>query len=317
MNYPIPESETWYVRDPSKVKGFMDCPRQYFFEYMLGWRSTAPNNDLVFGEAIHDGTEVFYLKGFGTDQIKEAYQTFLTTYRRDFPASTDALFEPKTPAKALKFFSEYTVEYPRDFDNLEVLYTEIAGTVPLNERHLLHFRMDTILRDTRTGLYLSHEHKTSKQKGRTWTDQWFLSTQLGTYSHVLYCLYPYEIVKGITVNGMFFYKDKIGFERVPVHFTKPQMQVWAWNMTHYLDMIDWETQRLAECKDSDDVLECFPMQTENCTKYRGCSYHEYCIAWPNPLQRCQEPPLGFKMEFWDPRARKSRHRIDVGKEVPV
>jgi len=34
------------------------------------------------------------------------------------------------------------------------------------------------------------------------------------------------------------------------------------------------------------------------------------MAWPNPLQRCDEPPLGFKVEYWDPRKEDARHEME-------
>ena len=51
----------------------------------------------------------------------------------------------------------------------------------------------------------------------------------------------------------------------------------------------------------DDILRAFPKNTESCTKYFGCPYADFCQAWMNPLQRCQEVQPGFKLDFWDPR----------------
>ena len=59
------------------------------------------------------------------------------------------------------------------------------------------------------------------------------------------------------------------------------------------------------------MLMCFPMNTESCTKYFGCAYHDFCQAWPNPLQHCEEPPLGFKIEHWDPTEGESKYVVNV------
>ena len=78
------------------------------------------------------------------------------------------------------------------------------------------------------------------------------------------------------------------------------MQAWFWNVNHWFDMIQWEFERLGQCKESDPVMMCFPMNTENCTKYFGCAYHEMCRRWANPLQHIEEPPWGMKIEHWNP-----------------
>jgi len=64
-------------------------------------------------------------------------------------------------------------------------------------------------------------------------------------------------------------------------------------------------ERLASCKDSDEIMMAFPRRTENCTKYfRICPYHDFCLTWSNPLQHCFEPPIGFEIDFWNPSTRE-------------
>ena len=89
------------------------------------------------------------------------------------------------------------------------------------------------------------------------------------------------------------------------------MNVWLWNVNNYMDQVDRETDRLSFCKESDDVLMAFPLNPGSCTKYRGCQYHDFCMSWANPLKRCFEPPLGFKVEFWDPSAREVANKMNL------
>ena len=70
---------------------------------------------------------------------------------------------------------------------------------------------------------------------------------------------------------------------------------------------------LKDCKDSDDVLSAFPMNTTNCSKYFGCPYFDFCTAWPNPLKRCNETPIGIEIEFWDPTREEVKTKITNGK----
>jgi len=274
----------------------MDCARAYFFEFVLGWKPSQPNIHLEFGTAWHIGQEHLLLNGYGDISTLEAYQKLTTYYRQFFPEIMDDANHPKTPAMALKALMEYTREYARE--EFKVMYTEIAGTVSLTDKIVLHFRMDSIL-DTLDGIK-SREHKTGSQLSRPWTDQWALKMQTGVYNHVLYCIFPAEKVWGVEINGTIFSKKNVQFVRVPSRRTLQSMEVWYWNTIWWITEIEKDFERLSLCTSDDVVMKCFKMNTENCTKYFGCKYHDFCVAWPNPLARAEELPLGFKIEYWDP-----------------
>lgn len=311
--------ETWTIHDSTKIQCFMDCPRKYFFEFVLGWRPSEPNIHLEFGSAWHLAMEhliaTFQNKGYSDAEILIAYEKLNHYYRKFFSEMQDEIYHPKTPAMALKGLLGYALEYK--FDRFVPLYTEIAGSVTLNDEHTLTFKIDSIL-ETPDGIK-SREHKTGSQLSRKWTDQWALKVQTWVYNHVLYCLFPREKVWGVEINGSIFSKKDIKFQRVPARRTIEAMEVGYWNMIDWCDAIVHEFARLDSCKESDATLRAFPMNTENCTKYFGCTYHDYCIAWGNPLGRCDEVPMGMKVEFWNPKAEedeaKAIFRIAQGEVI--
>jgi len=304
---------TWNILDSSKLTTYMDCPRRYFFEYALGWRSDAPNNHLVFGTAWHDAMEHLLLNGYDDDSIMAAFELFIASYREHFPASSDELYSPKTPEKALGALGLYCERYQNDLQNFETLYTEIAGTVPINNDQVLHFRLDSICRERDSGRIFSLEHKTGSRISRFWTDQWPMAVAVGTYTHVMNCLYDPKDVWGVKINGTFFQKTKIDFLRVPVRKTLDHMKQWLWNVSWWADQIRWQFDLLERCSESDQVLTAFPQQPGSCTKYFGCPYHDFCLAWPNPLAHADEPPAGYKTEWWDPSEREATHRMELTK----
>lgn len=312
LTYPIPWEDTWNIVDSTKLTTFMDCPRRYFYEYILGWRSTAPNNHLVFGSAWHKAQEHLLLQSYTQVAVDEAMFLFMNEYRKELPEETDELYGNKTPDKAYAALKQYASYYANDLSNWEVLYTEVAGTVLITPEDVMSFRLDSILRERDSGMYLSLDHKTGSKKGRTWTDKWTLLTPIGLYTHVLYCLYPEDKVRGVKVRGTFFYKSKPAeFEDVPCWKSKDQMQTWLWSTTYWYNALKLNIHLFSKCTDSDDIMMAFPMQTESCTKYFGCPYHDFCTSWNNPLQRCEEPPLGFKIERWDPLLEESTHKMEI------
>ena len=303
---------TWDILDSSKLTTYMDCPRKYFWEYMLSWRSDAPNNHLIFGTAWHDAMEHLLNNGYEDENVFDAFELFLKSYREHFPESSDELYSPKTPTNALRALGLYCEQYQRDRHEFETLYTEIAGTVPINEDQVLHFRMDSICRDTQ-GRIFSLEHKTGSRNSRFWTDQWALGIQAGTYTHVMNCLYDPATVWGVRINGTFFAKRNITFARVPVRKTLDHMKSWLWNVAWWADQIRWQQDLLAKCSAGDQVMTAFPMQPGNCTKYFGCAYHDFCQAWPNPLTHADDLPPGYIIDRWDPSEREATHTMEIGK----
>ena len=185
----IKPHETWSVIDSTKIQTALDCERKFFYNYILGWQSTAPNNHLVFGSAWHVAMEHMLLHGYEAHHVKDAYNKFLEEYRKDFDKDTDDQFAPKDPDNALSALVGYAVEHEDDHEKYEVLFTETSGTVLLTEDDIIYFKTDSILRERKgERRYLSMEHKTGSRTGRVWEDQWLLKTQVGTYNHVLNCM---------------------------------------------------------------------------------------------------------------------------------
>lgn len=304
--------KTWDIIDSSKLQTSMNCMRQFFFEYILGWRSTAPNNHLEFGKAWHKAQEHILLNGYEDRHVLNAFSKLIAEYRKEFPEESDELYIPKTPDRALKALGEYADKFRSDLSEFEVLYTEIGGSVMLSENTKIYFRMDSILKDSSDQPYFSIDHKTGSRMGRQWRDQWPLYPAIGTYTHVMKCIYPPEQVRGIKVRGTFFYKTKIDFDEVLAWKSNDQMQTWLWNTLHWMHDLEYNLQVLMnDCSDNDSIMMAFPMNPVSCTKYYGCPYHDFCLAWPNPLRRCEEPPLGFKIDFWDPTAEETTHKMEL------
>jgi hypothetical protein len=319
LRYPIPTHPTWDVIDPSKLQCFLDCERQYFYQYVLGWRQDRMDNHLHFGTSWHKAMEFLLRNGYDQNSIMGAYLAFEREYRKVFPKDTDYLMNQKTPANALMALVEYAAKYRADLTNYEVLYTEVGGTAPLYEDLVLHYRIDSILRERNTGLIISLEHKTASSE-YMWDLQWPLSIQVNTYTHALYCFFPPEQVKGVVINGAVFKKTKaptFAFPRAPVYKRPEQLQGWLQHTQLRAKQLQTEFEILSGSSDSDPVLDAFPLRPVSCTKFFGCPYHAFCVAWQNPLQHCESVPLGFVQEWWDPRRDEVSTKVENGKLVEV
>jgi hypothetical protein len=103
--------------------------------------------------------------------------------------------------------------------------------------------------------------------------------------------------------------------RVPAYKTPEQMNTWLWLVNTILDEIERDMECLSHCTESDEVLMAFRQNPKACSDYRGCEFHDYCLAWQNPLRCCYEPPLGFITRFWDPMEREATVKKDLNFQI--
>jgi hypothetical protein len=318
----IEPKPSWSIVDSSKLDSFQRCKRLFFYEYILGWRSEVPAQDLWFGECWHKAREYQLIHGY--DKIYEAFELFESNYREKFSEETDELYRPKDPMAALIALEKYASDRHKELDNNQVLLTETSGTVPINyQGRKLYYRMDSVVLRKEDDRIFSWDHKSKKGAfTRQWSEQFQLSIQNGTYTHCMYCMFPIDQVLGVEFCGTAFEylqrKSKlreagyhISFLRVPAYKTPDQMNSWLWTVNDLYNELEREMDRLTHCKDSDPVMMAFSMNSSSCTDYYGCKYHDFCISWQNPIQRCDRPPLGFIEEHWDPRDIKTTNKKDL------
>jgi hypothetical protein len=318
MTFPLLYHPEWIIYDSTKLDTYIECHRRYFYEHVLGWRPDSPAHDLVFGSAWHCAREHQLLHGY--EDINGAFSAFEKEYRKEFPPESDILYQPKTPEAALTGLLRYANEYSSDLILNKVVeidgkkMTEISGTVPIDTNRKIHYKMDSILEQVEDGKILSMDHKTTSEKWFTstkWDREFFLSIQNGTYTHCLYCLFPIEQVLGVefckTGFGYLIRGSKsspagprVGIRYIPAYKTPEQMSTWLWVVNDLINDLERDMDRLHHCREEDLVMQAFQLNHKSCTDYRGCPYHDFCLAWQNPLQHCYQPEIGFKEFFWNP-----------------
>lgn len=304
-----------WIIDSTKLNSFQTCPRKYFYEHLLGWRFDKPNIHLKFGEAFHEAIEHLIIHRNAEKQeyvLSAAFDKFMNIYRNAYPPEDDIANAPKDPANCLKALAEYQLVYRND--DFELLYSETAGAVHIDEDHVIHFKIDTIVRGDE-GIY-ALEHKTASRQSSTWNDQWTMALQVGTYSHALYCCFPENEVYGVKINGVFLRKSGNGFVRVPIKKDPDSMRIWMSQVRSIVDTMEREFQILSEESPADSIMSSFPIRTTSCINYgSACPFLPYCSTWANPLERCMKAPLGFKVDHWDPRRNeeKAKHTFDSEK----
>ncbi len=298
LNVIQPHS-TWDILDSSKLTTYMECPRKFFYRYVLGWQSDYPNNHLIFGSAWHLAME-WLLNNPG--DISGAHLAFLEYYREHLPLETDELYAPKTPLNAVESISAYANHYRSEHRAVEVLYTELAGLVLVSDTRTMVFKCDAILRDTNTGRVFGRDFKTSGRKFSNWGEHYTLSTQMLTYLHALHCLYPDTNDLLMQVRCAWFYKKSpTEFADHPIDKSLEQMQAWLVRVNTWADQLDYDMHILRQETTDDVTMSAFPQNDTACFNFgTRCSFFDFCNAWSNPLTRCETVPIGFRKEYWNP-----------------
>lgn len=267
-----------------------------------------PQIDLDYGSAIHKAMEVFYgerEERFSPMNVAKAFEDFFARYRESFPAELDKSHEPKDPANTLLMLTQYSRRYAEE-KNLDVHYIEVAGAAPISDTRSIHFKIDTICHDDRG--YFVLEHKTTKRDSSAWADQFSLSVQVGTYIHALYLVYPEAEVYGAVINGMILRKTGNDFRRIPISKSKEMMAAWLWEVNYYIQQIEANFLWLSKSSPDDKVMMAFPRNPCSCCNFRTCSFHGFCGAWSNPLQRVGVVQPGFVVDYWNPMEKEKEAR---------
>lgn len=308
----ILENPKVHKLDNTKVRTYKRCPRLFFYEHVLGWRTDRPNINLEFGKALHLSLEYLYEQNieygiYTMEDLIEANKRFQTSFRTAFSLDDEISMKGhKNSATAYAILEQYISDFAATDAKNEFLYTEVSGAVPVSADNLLYFRLDTVYKDEQGRLCVL-EHKTSGWSTELWKASMRLSTQIGCGNHVLYCMAEEaDAVHGLVLNGIFIARNgAITFERHPMCMKEENLQAWLVETNDTINDIKQDLELLCDdCCASRKVMRSFQRNENACISYNTvCKFQDFCCAYSNPAVRISDeanPPCGFKQEHWDP-----------------
>lgn len=147
----------------SIISLFMECPRKWYFRYVLGWRTTGISIPLCVGSAVHEGQEVFYKNNFNFDKGFDRAMQVIN--------DLDPTLEKKV-ASSMHIWNSELGRFERD--KVEVLMVEQPISIKLPNGFSMTGRLDRLLRDKETGHVFISDSKTTG---------WDLTSTLRNYSY--------------------------------------------------------------------------------------------------------------------------------------
>ncbi len=302
-NELLERSPSLDILDPTKLRDSI-CLRYFFFKHILGWRSVRPNVHLTFGKAIHEARR-FMLEQpgrYNKETVDGAYEVFLRDYRKDFSDELDDENHPKSPLSARRVLELYARRYADQDEGRRIVAAEEVGAIQLGDGLVLTVKLDTLLASP-TGEYEVVECKSTSRQTKGWADAWHTSLQV--WSYIAYAqakaLREKTSCIGATIDGLILHKHEVDVVRLSVPLVDGKLLLWREAVRTKLDRIWEQVGRFKEDSEEAPVMFSWPQEGEECNRYRLCEFFHYCLAWPNPLRRCEECPTEFKVDYWDPR----------------
>jgi len=298
--------------DYSSLSCYIDCPRKFYFKYILHLRTRAKNINLVFGSAWHYGLEVAYRAKqadptLGPEALRDiATKGFNALWALEGTSFDPDIVFPKSPGHAANMYNKYWQVDPVPSD-AEILAIESPFEVSLS--HLRPGlpayigRLDLVLLMPDGSLRII-DHKTTKSINTVTHTSFECSLQTDGYLTVGH-LY-YDKVPSMVYSIALCQKSKIDFHQMVIN--KPRMTIdrFLADLSFYaqeiVDNIHLLHEERASEADRSYNLRAFPRRPGYaCTSYfRPCSYYDICKLRANPALWTDKPPSGYEQHEWDP-----------------
>jgi len=297
--------------DNTRVAGFMECPRQYYFRHIRHWRKPSKSTALAFGSGWHAGLDAIW-SGAGDKEltnehlVDRAARAFEQEWEKaGFSLDTIDLNEKRSPGLALDMFDAYVEKYRHQIAKYNVLAVEQPFIVPVLEDQDIYYigRWDKVYED-RGRVYI-REHKTTslyRKEGNfdsNWISSFSPNNQVDGYSYAGLGVYG-DRFDGVMVEGALVHKTVRAFTVIPLKRAYQNLEAWLFELRYYIDEILDNMTMLKESGDQADYMMCFPKRTTQCSgKYGLCEYINICkYGDANPAR--MPCPADMEENEWNP-----------------
>lgn len=261
--------------DNSKIATFIECPRKYYFSWVLNIESSMGSIHLDFGSSLHKALEYFY-KHYKEDKAKAetgAIEIFRQTIiEKELEPNINKNLDNGFAALELYFAKKEHYELGSIISVEEIISLDDYIGKP-----------DLITFDEKTNTYKIFDHKTSQRLDRNKFSQWRQNRGFQGYHFLIMNRYPGANIE--TIVNLFHIVSSPDCFKVPIHFSKRQLAEF-WEATLYY------INQIKEC----EKRAYWPKAGSSC-QLLGCVYQPLCdqnIA----LERLVVPSLYKKREAW-------------------
>ena len=291
------DSPFQFAWDSSTLGTLKECPRKYFYTYILGYRPKGESIHLDFGGHYAKAMERYYKyraagasyddslaevvrqalldsRDMSSDFSKKTRETlvrsivwYFETYKEDDATTTKVVhLDDGQPAVELSF------KMPTGFElnGVELLY---CGHID----RLVEFNSDRFVMDQKT---------TGGALGTYYFSQYNPDNQMSGYSLASRVIFNTP-VQGVIIDAAQVLVGSTDFSRSITTRTEEQLNEWL------IDFQDWTSLALRYAD-----RQHWPMNDKSCHKYGGCPFRDVCSH--DPRVREQFLTTRFEIRHWNP-----------------
>lgn len=291
-----------YAWDATSLSGLMQCPRNYYYESICGYREGSDH--LIFGHAYHAALEDYdrsVLRALPFEQaVRSALRMALTETVDWEPEAGQNYKTRRTLLRAVYGYIETFHDNPMKAyvfaDGTEAI--ELSFTVPLDDDVIICGHMDGLL-DYGDGTIFVRERKTTKSA----LSAYYINTfspdpQFSNYAMAARALYPHLKIQGIILDACQVGVTFSRYTRHQIKRTVEQSEEWLDTANFWIAQAREMAEKALELDEAGyDPVTAFPMNETACGKYGGCQFRAVCSRSPSVRHLYLKD---FDVQFWNP-----------------
>ena len=274
------------------ISTFKDCPRSFYFKYIMRLSSQREHSFFILGSALHGGIELFF-RGH-PQEVCEAYAEVYIEHNILVYKDEERMLKDRH--KAPLMIRQWFVEYVRSGieDRYDFIEAEVEHMISLPNGYPMTVRLDRLMFDKELARYVIFDIKTTSRSLATPINGLKLGDQALMY------LYAVKQVYGSDPAGLvadvIYHRDLVGGPKIectrsqPLTFSPYAFIQWEMNTIAWLSEISQKVKAFKLGTWPEEVL--FPRKGGyGCG---NCPFNDICRRKIN----VDELPSGFVRDTW-------------------
>lgn len=264
---------------------YQQCPRKYWFNYILRFRPDKKASPLSYGSAIHLAVSTFH-ETQSSIKAQDAFIKYLTDCESSYEKQEKYVEDLN---RGPTMIVEYCKTWEKDFERYEVVCQEKEMSVDIGGFTFV-FKPDRVSRDRQINIFIVFEVKTTGFSVGKAFENVFNSDQATAYIYAWNKTHPNEKCETCIPDILYNKKGVYRCERPgDVYRTKVDLNDFELGMFGLIQEVSQKTSALDEYP----PIQLFPRRGDcDGDGFYKCQFRSICRTFIEP----DNPPYGFHME---------------------
>jgi len=287
------------IIDSTRLKDSLRCLRLYYWRHERGFVPAQPRLPLVYGSAIHACLAKHYENqpaGVCLAAFEEIWSTEVLPHQM-------TTLEAEDPKRNPLIWAEIFMLYKRHYhvEPFTVRTVETPFLLPLTNDLALGGVIDMVIEYL--GQTMIVDHKTTSYLNYKWFSSFNPNHQFSAYllaaNELIKPINPITtmMVNCILVSKAVLTPEKM-FDRPYTTRTPNQLAAFKENIIAW-----WQVVRA--CRQAN----AWPQNTESCSAYNGCEYHDLCIDVMYDYRQLIPSRAAYRHQIWNPIENLEKHGL--------